>query len=110
MQHLDAFRATLSEALECDMLMVLVDATDSEDEFRRKISATQREINSRYLGEEDVDILDERKIMCVLTKIEGISETELMEKQAIVREHGYAQPLGISCMKISALLSYKMQC
>ena len=33
---LDAFRATLSEALECDMLMVLVDATDSEDEFRRK--------------------------------------------------------------------------
>lgn len=93
---LDAFRATLSEALECDMLMVLVDATDSEDEFRRKISATQREINSRYLGEEDVDILDERKIMCVLTKIEGISETELMEKQAIVREHGYAQPLGIS--------------
>jgi GTP-binding protein HflX len=93
---LDAFRATLSEALECDMLMVLVDATDSEDEFRRKISATQREINSRYLGEEGVDILDERKIMCVLTKIEGISETELMEKQSIVREYGYAQPLGIS--------------
>ena len=93
---LDAFRATLSEALECDMLMVLVDATDSEDEFRRKISATQREINSRYLGEEGVDILDERKIMCVLTKIECISETELMEKQSIVREYGYAQPLGIS--------------
>ena len=34
--------------------------------------------------------------MCVLTKIEGISETELAEKQSIVREHGYAQPLGIS--------------
>jgi len=78
------------------MLMVLVDATDTLDEFQRKISATQREINSRYLGEEDVDILDERKIMCVLTKIEGISETELMEKQSIVREHGYVQPLGIS--------------
>ena len=43
--------------------------------------------------------MDERKIMCVLTKIEGISETELMEKQSIVEEHGYAQPLGISVHK-----------
>jgi 50S ribosomal subunit-associated GTPase HflX len=78
------------------MLMVLVDATDALAEFQRKISATQREINSRYLGEEDVDILDQRKIMCVLTKIENISETELMARQSIVREHGYGQPLGIS--------------
>ena len=30
--------------------------------------------------------------MCVLTKIEGISETELMEKQAIVREHATLNP------------------
>ena len=92
------------------MLMVLVDATDALDEFQRKISATQREINSRYLGEEDVDILDERKIMCVLTKIEGISETELLEKQSIVREHGYAQPLGISVHEDIGLSGYKRQC
>ena len=78
------------------MLMVLVDATDPIDEFCRKISATQREINTRYLGEEDVNILDERKIMCVLTKIEGVSDTELIEKQSIVMEYGYGQPLGIS--------------
>ena len=95
-ETLDAFRATLSEALECDMLMVLVDATDSVDEFRRKILATQREINSRYLSEEDLQNFDERKIMCVLTKIEGIPEAELVEKQAIVKEHGYAHPLAIS--------------
>jgi GTP-binding protein HflX len=93
---LDAFRATLSEALECDMLMVLVDATDSVDEFRRKISATQREINSRYLSESDLTNLEERKIMCVLTKIEDLSEAELWEKKAIVTEYGYVQPVAIS--------------
>ena len=50
-------------------------------------------LKSRYLGKEDVDILDERKIMCVLTKIEGISETELAEKQSIVMEHGYGMEI-----------------
>ena len=93
---LDAFRATLSEALECDMLMVLVDAGDPFDEFERKIAATQREINSRYFGENTLDDFNERKLMCVLTKIETISSAELAEKQAIVRNNGYPNPLSIS--------------
>ena len=93
---LDAFRATLSEALECDMLLLLVDATDSAKEFERKISATQREVNARYLGEDTKGLDDVRKIMCVLTKIESLSEEELMRKKAIVERHGYATPLAIS--------------
>ena len=93
---LDAFRATLSEALECDMLLLLVDATDSAKEFERKISATQREVNARYLGEDTKALDDVRKIMCVLTKIESLTEEELMLKKAIVERHGYATPLAIS--------------
>ena len=93
---LDAFRATLSEALECDMLLLLVDATDSAEEFERKISATQREVNARYLGEDTKGLDDVRKIMCVLTKIESLSEEELMRKKAIVERHGYPTPLAIS--------------
>ena len=93
---LDAFRATLSEALECDMLMVLVDAGDPFDEFERKIAATQREINYRYFGENTLDDFNERKLMCVLTKIETIGSAELAEKQAIVQNHGYPNPLSIS--------------
>ena len=93
---LDAFRATLSEALECDMLMVLVDAGDPFEEFERKIAATQREINYRYFGENTLDDFNERKLMCVLTKIETISSAELAEKQAIVQNHGYPNPLSIS--------------
>ena len=93
---LDAFRATLSEALECDMLLLLVDATDSAKEFERKISATQREVNARYLGEDTKPLDNVRKIMCVLTKIESLSEEELTWKKSIVERHGYATPLAIS--------------
>ncbi|DAC60566.1 MAG TPA: HflX family GTPase [Candidatus Poseidoniales archaeon] len=93
---LDAFRATLSEALECDMLLLLVDATDSLVEFDRKISATQREVNARYLGDETSSIDFNRKIMCVLTKVESLTVEQLAQKAAIVESYGYATPLGIS--------------
>ena len=93
---LDAFRATLSEALECDLLLLLVDATDSLAEFERKISATQREVNTRYLGDEPSTIDFDRKIMCVLTKIESLTTDQLAQKTAIVESYGYATPLGIS--------------
>ena len=93
---LDAFRATLSEALECDLLVVLVDATDSIRELERKISATQREINARYLNQDELENLDERKIMCALTKIESLTTEQLLEKKSIVKRHGYSSLLAIS--------------
>ena len=65
---LDAFRATLSEALECDMLMLLVDATDEVEEFERKISATQREINTRFFGEDVSDTLNKGELFVFLLK------------------------------------------
>ena len=93
---LDAFRATLSEALECDMLMLLVDGTDTISELKRKVAATQREINTRYFGETSIENFTERKVMCVLTKIEDITEEELEEKKSIIRSYGYSTPLAIS--------------
>jgi GTP-binding protein HflX len=94
---LDAFRATLAEALECDMLLLLVDATDEISEFERKLSATRREINARYLSEDQTEeILSERKIMCVLTKIESLKPQELVQKESIAMDYGYGQPMSIS--------------
>ena len=93
---LDAFRATLSEALECDMLMLLVDATDTIEEFQRKIAATQREINARYLSEHITDSYAERKIICVLTKIESLNQEAINLKKSIASEFGYPNPLAIS--------------
>ena len=93
---LDAFRATLSEALECDMLMLLVDATDEVEEFERKISATQREINTRFFGEDVSDNIEQRRIICVLTKVESLSPEAIESKKSIVRSYGYSNPLAIS--------------
>ena len=76
--------------------MVLVDATDSIRELERKISATQREINARYLNQDELENLDERKIMCALTKIESLTTEQLLEKKSIVKRHGYSSLLAIS--------------
>ena len=94
---LDAFRATLAEALECDMLLLLVDATDELSEFERKLFATRREINTRYLSEDQAEeIVVERKIMCVLTKVESLEPQELAQKAAMVIDCGYSKPMAIS--------------
>jgi GTP-binding protein HflX len=94
---LDAFRATLAEALECDMLLLLVDATDELSEFERKLFATRREINTRYLSEDQVEeIVVERKIMCVLTKVESLEPQELAQRAAMVIDCGYSKPMAIS--------------
>ena len=34
---LDAFRATLAEALECDLLLILSDVSDAPEELERKL-------------------------------------------------------------------------
>ena len=40
--------------------------------------------------------MDERKIMCALTKIESLTTEQLSEKKSIVKRHGYSSPLAIS--------------
>ena len=107
---LDAFRATLAEALECDILLLLIDATDDSPEFERKLSTTRREINSRYLGDDDyTEPFLERKIMCVLTKIESLDPSELSEKMAIVSKYGYNKPMCISVHQEIGLLELQTE-
>ena len=93
---LDAFRATLAEALECDLLLLLIDATDDTIEFSRKLATSQREINLRYLGEEELALSEKRPIICVLTKIESLSNSDLEEKAQIVSNSGIGQIAQIS--------------
>ena len=94
---LDAFRATFAEALECEMLLLLIDASDDFTEFERKLSTTRREVNTRYLNnEEEINSIHNRKIICVLTKIENISQHELSAKSQLVVDYGYEAPMLIS--------------
>ena len=99
---LDAFRATLAEALECDLLILLVDSSDEMLEIKRKLSTSRNEIFSRYLtNEEDIsnDILSERAILVVLSKIEMIGHLELQDRIDLIQEFGFNAPIAISALE-----------
>ena len=99
---LDAFRATLAEALECDLLILLVDSSDEMLEIKRKLSTSRNEIFSRYLtNEEDIsnDILSEKAILVVLSKIEMVGHLELQDRIDLIQEFGFNAPIAISALE-----------
>jgi GTP-binding protein HflX len=96
---LDAFRATLAEALECDLLLLLVDASDETSELERKLSTSRNEIFSRYLSNEEEitnNVLTEKSLLVVLTKVELVENESLQEKTELITELGFSRPMPIS--------------
>ena len=96
---LDAFRATLSEALECDLLLLLVDASDGIEEMKRKVVTSKEEIFSRFMSEESelmTNLLDEKSVLAVLTKTELETQSNLADKIEIVTDLGFSKPLLVS--------------
>ncbi|RJU83795.1 MAG: HflX family GTPase [Candidatus Poseidoniales archaeon] len=96
---LDAFRATLAEALECDLLLLLVDSSDDILELERKLSTSKSEIFSRYLGNEEEltsNVLTEKSLLVVLTKVELVDDKSLQEKSEIIKQLGFSQPMTVS--------------
>ena len=96
---LDAFRATLAEALECDLLLLLVDASDDISELERKLSTSRSEIFSRYLSNEEEitnNTLTEKSLLVVLTKVELVESKSLHQKTELITELGFSNPMSIS--------------
>tara|TARA_B100001564_G_scaffold92763_1_gene75550 strand:+ start:19 stop:1254 length:1236 start_codon:yes stop_codon:yes gene_type:complete len=96
---LDAFRATLAEALECDLLLLLVDSSDDILELERKLSTSKSEIFSRYLSNEEEltsNVLTEKSLLVVLTKVELVDDKSLQEKSEIIKQLGFSQPMTVS--------------
>ena len=101
---LSAFKATLAEALEADLTLVLADASDSPLELERKLLTTRREAFERLYGEpvDDEfpwnDAMDpyHHSMQVVLTKIDQADEHMLDEAHATVAGLGFPPALGIS--------------
>ena len=103
---LDAFRATLAEALECDLLLLLVDSSDSISEIKRKLATSRDEIFSRYLGNEEEisnDVFSEKSVLVVLSKSEMIVRPELQERIELIQELGFTTPIAISSLANTGL-------
>jgi len=80
-ETLEAFRATLAEALECDLLLLMADASDEGDELLRRLSTSIREVQDR-LEDEDVDV------MVVMTKVDLIDADQRALVTDLVAEVG----------------------
>ncbi len=101
---LEAFRATLSEALECDLLLILADASDSPLELERKLFTSRREVFERLFGEEldddfpwrNDEMSVKQQIMVVLTKIDKANPQQLEEAKATVAALALPEPILIS--------------
>jgi len=91
---LEAFRATLAEAIECDLLLLLVDAGDALDEMERKLLTSIRELTERALEVDENSIME--RIQLVLTKLDTVERETLVQKHAMISEHGFSNPLFIS--------------
>ncbi|MBL6884349.1 MAG: GTPase HflX [Candidatus Poseidoniaceae archaeon] len=101
---LDAFRATLAEALESDLLLILADASDKPEELERKLFTSRNEVFTRFYGEEideefpwkSSDTSAVNHVLTVLTKIDQANEAQLEEAVATVAALGLPDPILIS--------------
>jgi GTP-binding protein HflX len=101
---LDAFRATLAEALESDLLLILADASDEPEELERKLFTSRTEVFTRFYGEEideefpwkssDTSVVNH--VLTVLTKVDQADEAQLEEAVATVAALGLPNPILIS--------------
>ena len=101
---LDAFRATLAEALESDLLLILADVSDHPEELERKLFTSRNEVFTRFYGEEideefpwqSVDTSMVHHVLTVLTKCDQATEAQKEEGRATVAALGLPEPILIS--------------
>jgi GTP-binding protein HflX len=84
---LDAFRATLDESLECDLLLLIIDASDSVEEVERKFATSRRELLERN------EARSAQPIEVVLTKSDRCSDLHLTEVLASIESLGHDKPI-----------------
>ncbi len=92
---LTAFKATIAEALDADLTLILVDTSDPLSEVARKLETTRREVLERQ--EHEPEPLDEdRTPYVVLTKIDKVSSDQLASVSQLVIEQGFSSPVALS--------------
>ena len=92
---LSAFKATIAEAINADLTLVLLDASDSLLEVQRKLETTQREVMERQ--HEVGEPFDERPTpTVVLTKLDLVDDDQLHSAIRAVEAAGFDSPLALS--------------
>ncbi|MBX9452070.1 MAG: GTPase HflX [Mesorhizobium sp.] len=100
-----AFRATLEEVVEADLIIHLRDISDPD-------TAAQAEDVARILGDLGVDASDERRVLEVWNKVDLLDETD--RERLLQADGGTAKPVAISAIsgegvdRLSALVEERI--
>jgi len=73
----EAFNATLEEIFEADLVLLLVDASDPEEEIRRKVRLAARTLLPKVFGE---------SILPLLAKVDLLSPEQVLSKRQLLAE------------------------
>ena len=95
---LTAFKATIAEAIDADLTMILVDASDAIPEAQRKLETTRREVLDRQRNE-DQPLVEAPPPQVVLTKIDVIDAVQRRAITAMVNDMGFTDPIAISSIE-----------
>jgi len=95
-EALDAFRSTLAEGLDADLTLLVVDASNSPSEIKRKIETSLREISVRSQKIEN-------EVVVALTKSDLASPLEIASARDVVTSLGLPSPISISAFDQSSL-------
>ncbi len=81
----EAFNATLEEIFEADLVLLLVDASDPEEEIRRKVRLAARTLLPKVSGE---------SILPLLAKVDLLSPEEVESKGQLLAESEFHRTPG----------------
>jgi GTP-binding protein HflX len=84
---LDAFHATLDESLQCDLLLLLADSSDGNEELKRKLATSKREVLER---------VDDSYINMIVVLTKSDKTTDTTAAIDVVEELGFSNPAIIS--------------
>lgn len=100
LQLIDAFHSTLEETIFSDLILLVVDASDSKEEIMRKLSSCLETIQK--IGAAGVPIIS------VLNKIDAVPESEIQDKFEVLK--GTApNPIPVSALRGDNLSSLKKE-
>lgn len=84
---LDAFKSTIKESITCDLVLLIIDASDNKKEFIRKLETTLKELESH---EENFDY---NQIQPVLTKSDLVNDKKIKSLSEVIINYDLEKPI-----------------
>ena len=92
---LAAFKATIAEAIDADLTMVLVDASDPLLELKRKLETTRREVLERRQDDPEGG-MEAAPLQVVLTKLDAVNSDQLARATEVIEAMKFTSPIAVS--------------